>query len=66
MTHVLELPNFTNNFVLQCDASGNGIGVVLMQDGRPLDFTRKQHSERHLGKSTYEKVMLAILHAMDI
>jgi hypothetical protein len=37
-----------------------------MQEGRPLAFTSKQISERHLGKSTYEKEMLAILHAVDI
>jgi hypothetical protein len=32
-----------------------------MQDGRPLAFTRKQLSERHLGQSIYEKEMLSIL-----
>jgi hypothetical protein len=37
-----------------------------MQDGRSLSFTRKQLSETHLGKSTYEKDMLAILHAVDL
>ena len=37
-----------------------------MQEGWPLAFTSKQLSERNLGKSIYEKEMLAILHAVDL
>jgi hypothetical protein len=37
-----------------------------MQDGRPLAFTSKQLSERHLVQSINENEMLVILHAVDL
>jgi hypothetical protein len=65
MTLVLVVLYFNKNFVLECDASSKGLGVIFMQERHPLAFTDKQLCDCNLGKSTYEKEMMAILHALD-
>ena len=38
---VPALPDFTKPFVVEADASGEGIGVVLMQDSHPLGIFKQ-------------------------
>ena len=61
---ILETPDFTKTFIVECDASRNGIGVVLMQEGHPFSFTSHPIKGKNLKNPIYEKEMLVILHSL--
>ena len=54
-THVLALPLFDQQFVVETDACGHGIGAVLMQNGHPLAYISKHLQGKQLHLSIYEK-----------
>lgn len=61
---VLALPDFSQTFVIECDASGIGLEVVLTQDKHPIVYFSEALKGTSLNLSTYEKEMLAIVKAI--
>lgn len=61
---ILALPYYSKTFMVETDASGEGTGVVLMQDGHPIAYISKVLSPKNRCLSTYERELLAVLFAI--
>ena len=64
-TPVLATPDFSQPFVIEVDASGFGLGVVLTQNKHPIAYFSKAIGVRGQAKSIYEKELIAIVLAIQ-
>src|SRR6266508_1769912 len=63
---VLTLPNIHRNFTVYCDASGQGIGCVLMQDGKVVAYASRQLKVHEKHYPTHDLELAAVVHALKI
>lgn len=59
---ILQLLDFSKQFIIETDASTKGIGAVLQQEGHPIAYISKALGPKNQGLSTYEKRMFGYSH----
>lgn len=63
---ILAISNFNKLFLVETDASSIGIGAVLLQEGRQIEFFSEKLSETKRKWSTYKHELYAVIRALKI
>jgi hypothetical protein len=62
---VLTMHDFTKTFVVECDASSHGFGVVFTQEGHPVAFFSRPIAPRHQALAAYERELIGLVQAVQ-
>jgi hypothetical protein len=65
-TPVLTLPDIQRDFVVYCDACRQGLGYVLMQDGKVVAHASRQLKPHEQNYPTHDLEFVAVVHALKI
>jgi hypothetical protein len=63
---VLVMPDLQKGFDIYCDACGQGLGCVLMQEGHVIAYTSRQLRKHELNYPTHDLELAAVVHALKI
>ena len=61
---LLGLLDFNKSFEIECDASGIGIGGVLMQEGKPIAYFSEKLGGAQLNYPVYDKELYALVRVL--
>ena len=63
---VLILPDIHKNFQVYCDASRQGLGSVLMQEGKVVAYASRQLKPHEMNYPTHDLEFAAVVHALKL
>jgi hypothetical protein len=63
---VLIMPDLQKNFDIYCDASCQGLGCVLMQEGHVIAYASRQLRKHELNYPTHDLELVAVVHCWGL
>jgi hypothetical protein len=63
---ILVMPDMEKSFSIYFDASSQGLGCVLIQDGHVVAYASRQLRKHEVNYPTHDLELAAVVHALKI